>query len=146
MSFPQTEQIDAIAVSSKTAASAMRAQSARLRVISENIANAETTANVPGGDPYARKTITFREELDRNSGAEMVRVRNIGVDRTPFEVAYDPGHPAADARGYIKKPNVHLLIELADMQEATRAYSANVQMIKFARTLSSMTIDLLRTS
>lgn len=146
MSFPQAEQIDAIAVSSRTAASAMRAQSARLRVISENIANAETTSNVPGGDPYARKTITFREELDRSTGAETVRVRDIGVDKTPFEVAYDPGHPAADANGYVKKPNVHLLIELADMQEATRAYSANVQMIKFARTLSSMTIDLLRTS
>lgn len=146
MTFPQTEQVDSVAASSRIAASAMRAQSARLRVISENIANAETTSNVPGGDPYARKTITFRDELDRNTGADLVTVRDIGVDRTPFEIAYDPGHPAADAQGYVKKPNVHLLIELADMQEATRAYSANVQMIKFARTLSSMTIDLLRTS
>ncbi len=146
MTFPQTEQVDSVAASSRIAASAMRAQSARLRIISENIANAETTSNVAGGDPYARKTITFREELDRNTGADLVAVRDIGTDRTPFEIAYDPGHPAADAQGYVKKPNVHLLIELADMQEATRAYSANVQMIKFARTLSSMTIDLLRTS
>lgn len=146
MSVLPPEQIDSVAISSRIAASAMRAQSARLRVISENIANAETTSNTPGGDPYARKTITFREELDRSSGAEMVRVRNVGIDRTPFEIAYDPGHPAADEKGYVKRPNVHLLIELADMQEATRAYGANVQMIKFARTLSSMTLDLLRTT
>lgn len=146
MTFGPTEPIDALAVSSKISSSAMRAQSARMRVISENIANADTTANVPGGDPYARKTITFREELDRASGADLVGVRGVGVDRTPFEVAYDPGHPAADANGYVKKPNVHLIIEVADMKEATRSYTANVQMIKYSRTLSSMTIDLLRTT
>ncbi|MBB3808023.1 flagellar basal body rod protein FlgC [Pseudochelatococcus contaminans] len=146
MNVSSIEGGDAIAISSKLAASAMRAQSARLRIVSENVANAETTANTPGGDPYARKTITFREQLDRASGAEMVRVRDVGIDRTPFQFDYDPGHPAADEKGYVKKPNVNLLIELADMQEATRAYSANVQMIKFSRTLSSMTIDLLRTS
>lgn len=146
MNVLPTEGADAIAVSTRLAAAAMQAQSARLRIVSENIANAESTANTPGGDPYARKTVTFREELDRATGAEVVRVRNVGVDRTPFEVEYDPGHPAANEQGYVKKPNVHLLVELADMQEATRAYSANVQMIKFARTLSSMTIDLLRTS
>lgn len=137
---------DAISISSKLATAAMQAQSARLRVIAENVANADATASTPGGNPYARKTVTFRETLDRAIGTEVLRVRDIGVDRTPFEISYDPGHPGADADGYVKKSNVHLLIELADMQEATRAYSANVQMVKFARTLSSMTIDLLRTT
>lgn len=137
---------DSLEVSMKVAASAMRAQSMRMQVVAQNIANAEATASTPNGDPYARKTVTFKQEMDRNLDAELVAVREVGVDRTPFNVRYEPGHPAADERGFIKTPNVNVMIELADMQEASRSFSANVQMIKFTRTLSSMTIDMLRNS
>lgn len=139
------ENRDALEISTKVAASAMRAQSARMQVVAQNIANADATASTPDGDPYARKTVTFKQEMDRNLDAELVNVRDVGVDRTPFNVRYEPGHPAANEQGFVKTPNVNVMVELADMQEATRSFNANVQMIKFTRTLSSMTIDLLRT-
>lgn len=139
------ENRDALEISTKIAGSAMRAQSARMQVVAQNIANADATASIPDGDPYARKTVTFKQEMDRNLDAELVSVRNIGVDRTPFNIRYEPGHPAANEKGFVKTPNVNVMVELADMQEANRSFSANVQMIKFSRTLSSMTIDLLRT-
>jgi flagellar basal-body rod protein FlgC len=131
-----------IAVAASTAA--LRAQSTRLRVVSENLANAGVTATTTGGDPYARKTISFRETLDRASGAVTVAVSAIGRDRAPFRVEHDPGHPAADANGNVKLPNVNPLIELADMREAHRSYEANLQVVRQTREMTSDLIDLLR--
>ena len=129
----------------KVAASGMTAQSERLRVVSENLANAQSTAKLPGGDPYQRKTVTFAAELDRASGASMVDVASRGTDPSEFPVEYQPGHEAADEFGYVKMPNVNILVEMADMREAIRGYEANLQNIKQSRELISMTIDLLRT-
>ncbi|MGI6246100.1 MAG: flagellar basal body rod protein FlgC [Pseudochelatococcus sp.] len=143
---PLSRQDDGITLSSRLASAALQAQSVRMRVVSENIANADATATTPGGDPYTRKTITFRQELDRASGVRVVGVRNIGADKAPFGVRFDPGHPGADAEGYVKVSNVNVLVEMADLREAVRSYEANVQIIKFSRSLSSMTIDLLRNS
>lgn len=128
----------------KIAASGLQAQSTRMRIVSENIANAQTTGQAPGSDPYQRKTISFASELDRLSGVEMVGVRDIGRDDAPFVVQHDPGNPAADANGYVKMPNVRMLVEMADMREANRSYEANVQVVKQAREIINMTIDLLR--
>jgi len=136
--------IDPLTASTKLSSAGLEAQSARLRVISENIANAQSTGRTPGSDPYARKTITFKAELDRTLGASSVAVKDIGTDDAPFPVEYDPGNPAADENGMVKKPNVNMLIEMADMREANRSYQANLQMMKQARALISATIDLMR--
>jgi flagellar basal-body rod protein FlgC len=136
--------IDPLAASSRIAGSGMEAQSERLRVIAENIANAQSTGQTAGSDPYTRKTITFRTALDRASGTAAVAVRQIGVDTAPFRVAYDPGNPAADADGNVKLPNVNMLIEMADMREANRSYEANLQMIKQTRAMVASIIELLR--
>ena len=126
------------------AASGMRAQSARLQVTAENLANAESTGLGPGDDPFRRKTVSFAPRLDRESGLELVSVRQIGEDRRPFELRYQPGHPAADADGYVKYPNVNPLIELVDMREAQRSYEANLSAMQMARTMLGRTLDLLR--
>ncbi|MGE3829807.1 MAG: flagellar basal body rod protein FlgC [Parvibaculaceae bacterium] len=135
---------DPLQVSLKVAASGLDAQSTRMRVIAENLANLHTTSKVPGGDPYARKTVSFANVLDRAEDASMVKVDSIGVDRAPFDVEFNPGHPAADANGYVKLPNVNMAVEMADMRETNRSYEANLQIIKRTRELLSMTIDLLR--
>ena len=126
------------------ASSGLEAQSTRMRVVSENLANANSTGRTAGADPYQRKTITFDAAMDRAAGAQLVKVKEIGVDRTPFRVEYDPGHPAADKTGYVKLPNVNMLIEMADMREANRSYEANLQVVKQVRSMLGMTIDLLR--
>ncbi|MBZ6078562.1 flagellar basal body rod protein FlgC [Microvirga puerhi] len=136
--------IDPLQASSKLAGAGLEAQSMRLRVVSENIANAQSTGKTAGADPYARKTVTFRTELDRALGAASVKVKEIGVDRAPFQVEYAPGNPAADENGYVKLPNVNMLIEMADMREANRSYEANLQMMKQTRSMISGLIDLLR--
>lgn len=136
--------MDPLISSLKVAASGLGAQSERLRVVSENLANAQSTGNFPGADPYQRKTITFTAQLDRLSGARMVEVSAISNDKTAFPVEFQPGHEAADELGYVKMPNVNILVEMADMREANRSYEANLQAIKQARELISMTIDLLR--
>ena len=136
--------IDPLIASAKLSSAGLEAQSARLRVVSENVANAQSTGRSPGADPYSRKTITFRSELDRALGAASVSVKSIGSDETPFPVEYDPGNPAADENGMVKKPNVNMLIEMADMREANRSYQANLQMMKQARAMISATIDLMR--
>ena len=138
--------IDPLEASLKIAGSGLEAQSARLRVVAENLANAQSTGSTPGANPYARKTITFASELDRASGVELVRVDSIGVDKSPFKVEQDPGNPAADLKGFVKLPNVNMIMEMADMREANRSYEANLQIVKQTRDLSSMTIDLLRSS
>ncbi|MAS05086.1 MAG: flagellar basal body rod protein FlgC [Ahrensia sp.] len=128
----------------KVAASGLDAENARLRVVSENIANAQSTSKIPGGDPYQRKMVSFASELDRSSGTTEVKVDSIVRDTSNFELRYDPSHPAADESGFVKLPNVNLLVEMADMRDANRSYEANLQVLKQARDLISMTIDLMR--
>jgi flagellar basal-body rod protein FlgC len=135
---------DPLNASLKIAGSGIRAQSARLKIISENIANANSTGSTPGADPFARKTVTFENEMSRVEGTPLTRVKRIGVDPAPFRLEHNPGHPAADERGNVKMPNVELLVETADMRDATRAYEANLQIVKQARELVSMTLDLLK--
>ncbi len=137
--------IDPLQTASRLASAGLEAQSLRIRVVSENLANVQSTGNAPGADPYARKTVTFQAELDRMVGAASVRVREIDTDKTPFRVEHDPSNPAADQNGNVKLPNVNALIEMADMREANRSYEANLQVIKQARAMVASVIDLLRT-
>jgi len=126
-------------------ASGMRTQGTRLRVISENIANAGTTGDTPGADPYTRQTITFKNELDREMGFSKVKVDDIGEDtNSDYLLKYEPDHPAANNEGYVKYPNVSTLIEVMDSREAQRSYEANLGMIEQARTMALRTIDMLR--
>jgi flagellar basal-body rod protein FlgC len=136
--------MDPLSASLQISSSGLSAQSARLRVVSENLANARSTADVPGADPYQRKTISFTDQLDRASGVATVEIKRIGLDKTAFQTEYDPGNPAADEKGIVKYPNVNVLVEMADMREANRSYEANLQSIRQARDLISSTIDLLR--
>ncbi len=125
-------------------AAGMRVQGERLRVISENIANVDSVSEVPGGDPYRRKTITFKNALDREMGVNLVKVKKVGLDPSEFTRKYDPGNPAADKSGYVKLPNVNALIEMNDMREAQRSYEANLKVIEVSRGMLQRTIDLLR--
>ena len=137
--------IDPLQAATRLASSGLEAQSLRMRVVSENLANAQSTGAGPGSDPYARKTVTFRAEIDRAVGAASVRLRDIGTDTAPFRTEHDPGNPAADTNGTVKLPNVNMLVEMADMREANRSYEANLQVIKQARAMVASVIDLLRT-
>jgi flagellar basal-body rod protein FlgC len=137
---------DPMQVAMKVAASGLEAQSRRMLVVSENLANASSTGDTPGANPYTRKTVSFESALDDASGAQLVKVDQVEFDRKPYRVEYDPGHPAADANGNVKMPNVDMLVELADMRESNRTYEANLQVVKQARSMISMTIDLLRSS
>lgn len=137
--------MDFLDTAMKVAASGLTAETTRLRVVSENIANAQSTAKIAGGDPFQRKLVTFGSELDRASNAAKVSVDSVRTDNTAFPVKHDPAHPAADEKGFVKMPNVNVLIEMADMREANRSYQANLQVLKQARDLISMTIDLMRT-
>jgi flagellar basal-body rod protein FlgC len=134
------ELFDAMAIS----ASGMKAQGQRMRVVSENIANSETVASTSNGDPYRRKTISFENRLDRAEGFRKVDVKRVGQDQSQFRVKYDPTHPAADDKGYIKLPNVNTLIETMDMREAQRSYEANLGAIEISRTMMMRSLDLLR--
>jgi flagellar basal-body rod protein FlgC len=136
--------IDPLESSIQIAGSGLRAQSTRLRIVAENLANAQSTGATAGSDPYKRKTVTFDSELDRTSGASLVQVKSIGTDKTPFRTEYDPGNPAADTKGYVKQPNVNMITEMADMREANRSYEANLQIVKQTRDIFSMTLDLLK--
>ncbi|WP_420549424.1 flagellar basal body rod protein FlgC [Curvivirga sp.] len=126
------------------AGAGMRVQGARLRVISENLANKDSTAQTPGGDPYRRKTITFKNELDKALGTDLVKVNKIGEDMSDFSLEFDPGHPAANAEGYYKRPNINSLIEMMDMREAQRSYEANLSVIRATKTMVNNTINLLK--
>jgi flagellar basal-body rod protein FlgC len=126
------------------AGSGLFAQSQRIRIASENLANAESTGNFPGANPYTRKVISFESELDEASGANLVQVGDTELDSSPYRLERMPGNPAADQSGYVKLPNVNMLVELSDIREATRSYDANVQVIKQTRDLVTMTIDLLK--
>ena len=125
-------------------AAGMRAQGQRLRVVAENLANADSVSEVAGGDPYRRKIISFKNQLDRELGMKTVQVSKVGEDPGDFRMKYDPGNPAADAKGYVKLPNVNSLIEMSDMREAQRSYEANLTAIEVARSMLQRTIDLIR--
>ena len=125
-------------------ASGMRVQGVRLRIIAENIANADSTATEPGGQPYRRKLVTFANELDRASETLRVGVHKIQFDNSAFSRRLEPGHPAADAEGYVLYPNVNSLIEMSDMREAQRSYEANLRAIQASRSMLQQTIDILR--
>jgi len=135
---------DALTQSLRIAASGLQAQSLRLRVVAENLANSESAGSTPGADPYRRRSVVFGAELDRLSGAEVVDVTKVVGDPSAFRREFQPGHPAADTNGYVKMPNVNPIIELADMKQANRSYEANLQVIRQTRDMLSMTIDLLR--
>lgn len=126
------------------AASGMRAQSERMRVIAENLANANSAASGPDEDPYRRQLPVFKNELDRVNGVSTVHVKSIVKDNSDFREQYMPGHPAADERGYVKMPNVNSLVEMMDMREAQRAYEANLSIIDNTRTMMARTVDLLK--
>lgn len=125
-------------------AAGMKVQGTRLRVIAENIANANSMATEPGGQPYRRQVVTFRNELDRAIGLDTVRVHEIRPDLSNFGQRFDPNHPAADENGYVLTPNVNTMIEMMDMREAQRSYEANLNVIRNAKTMLMNTIDLLR--
>ena len=115
-------------------------------MVSENLANAQSIGKTPGADPYRRKTVVFASEFDRLLGAATVEVKQIGTDQSPFRVEHDPSNPVADKDGNVKMPNVNMLVEMADMREASRSYEANLQMVKEARSMASQILDLLRNS
>lgn len=125
------------------AGAGLKVQGRRLKIIAQNIANRDSTAQVPGGDPYRRQIITFENALDRAMGVDMVRVGKVTQDNAAFNIEYDPSHPAANEEGYVKLPNVNSLIEIADMREAQRSYEANLGVIQAARTMISRTIELM---
>lgn len=125
-------------------ASGMRAQGERLKIIAENLANSDSLGKTPGSDPYRRKVVSFKSELDRAMGANLVKAQKPQQDRSDFELKYDPGHPAANADGYVKMPNVKSVIEMADMREAQRTYEANLNVIDSAKAMLNRTVDLLR--
>lgn len=126
------------------AAAGMKVQSTRMRVVAQNLANAESTALTPGGAPYRRQTITFENALDRALGIERVEVARVGTDPSPFERELDPAHPAADAEGYVLMPNVDPLFEMMDLREAQRSFEANLNAMGLARATLQRTLDLLR--
>ncbi len=128
----------------EVAAAGMRAQGMRIRVVSENIANAGSTAETPGDLPYRRQVISFRSVFDREIGVETVRVDEIGRDPGQFQRRYQPGHPSADAEGYVLYPNVNSLVEMMDLREAQRTYEANLNVVEMSRSMLKKTIDMLR--
>jgi flagellar basal-body rod protein FlgC len=125
-------------------AAGMSVQTSRLRVIAENLANQDTTGSTPGAAPYRRKTVTFANQMDHAAGVELVQVARIGHDQSDFPLRYDPSHPAADARGYVRTPNVNSFIEVMDMREAERSYNANLAVMQSTRGMLERTIEYLK--
>jgi flagellar basal-body rod protein FlgC len=126
------------------AASGLRAQAGRMRIISENIANADSTPHRPGADPYRRKIPTFHSELDRTLDTQLVELGRVQTDSSAFRLKYEPGHPAADVNGNVKYPNVNPLVEMTDMRDAQRSYEANINVISATRRMLQRTIDILK--
>jgi flagellar basal-body rod protein FlgC len=122
----------------------LRAQAGRMRIISENIANADSTPSSPSANPYRRKVPTFHTELDRSLGVQLVELGKVQTDQSDFRLKYEPGHPAADKNGNVKYPNVNSLVEMADMREAQRSYEANINVVTATRRMLMRTIDILR--
>ncbi|MBL4597985.1 MAG: flagellar basal body rod protein FlgC [Rhizobiaceae bacterium] len=136
--------VDSLKAAMAISGSGLEAQTQKMRIVSENLANAFTTGTTAGSDPYQRKTITFSSEMDKAFGVNLVKVRQIGHDGAAFVTEYDPTHIAADDKGMVKKPNVDPLLEMADMRETAHAYEANMQAMKQARDLINMAIDMMR--
>ena len=130
--------------SMKIAAAGLKAQSGRMRVIAENLANSNSTASKPGGEPYRRKIPTFTQQINREIGLKTVSLGRIKLDQSEFGQRYEPGHPAADAKGYVEIPNVNALIESMDMREAQRSYEANLNVIGATRRMLARTLEILR--
>ena len=133
-----------LSTSADIAVSGMKAQAQRLKVISENMAHAESVSAEPGKDPYRRQVVTFQQYVDRETGADMVKVGKIVKDKSEFIKKYDPNHPAADAQGYVSMPNVNPLIEMMDMKEAQRSYEANLSVVQTSREMNSKILDILK--
>ena len=125
-------------------ASGLRAQSLRMRIVAENLANQSSVSSVAGGDPYRRRVASFAAEMDRETGVTEVKVKRVVADQSAFQRVYQPGHPAADPKGYVLMPNVNGLVETADMRAAQRAYEANLSAIEAAKGMTMRTIDLLK--
>jgi flagellar basal-body rod protein FlgC len=136
--------MDDLKISSQIASHGMKAQATRLRVISENLANADSTAEKPGMEPYRRKLVTFRNQLDRALEADTVKVKKIHNDQSKLQSKYDPTHPGADEKGYVLVPNVNPLVEMMDMREAQRTYEANMNVISTSRQMVAKTLELLK--
>ena len=132
------------ASSLQIAAGGLHAQSARMRVIAENLANADSAGKTPDEDPYRRRIPTFKAEFNREMDAFNVKVGRMALDQSEFDSRYEPGHPAANDAGFVKYPNVDPLIELADMREAQRTYEANLNVIRSSRAMFGQTLDILR--
>jgi len=135
---------DPLLAAGHVAATGLTAQSTRLRIIAENIANAQSTGLAPGAAPYRRKTVNFEAVLNPYADTQGVEVARISYDKAPPLIKYEPGNPAADRNGYVKYPNVNPIVEMADMREANRSYEANLQVVRQTRELVSQTIDLLK--
>ena len=133
-----------LSVSADIAVSGMKAQAERLRIISENMANADYVSVTPGEDPYRRQVVSFKNYIDRETGVQMVKVDKVVADKSPFEKKYAPNHPGADAEGYILLPNVNPLVEMMDMKEAQRSYEANLNVMRTARSMNSQVLDILK--
>jgi len=136
--------MDDIIKTMRISSAGMRVQGERLRVISQNIANADALPQDANGKPYRRQVVTFKNELDKSLGLKTVRVNKVQPDKSDFGKRYEPNHPGADQDGYVQTPNVNTLIEMADMREAQRSYEANLNAIKTSRSMLTMTIDVLR--
>jgi flagellar basal-body rod protein FlgC len=128
----------------RVSAAGMEAQTTRLRVVAENLANRDTTGDAPGADPYRRKTVSFETRLDRATGIDQVRIRRVQPDQGTLPSHYDPSHPAADERGYVRTPNVNSFIEMMDMREAQRTYSANLSVLEVTKGMLTRAIEILR--
>lgn len=133
-----------LSVSADIAVSGMKAQAQRLRIISENMANADSISTEPGGEPYRRQLVTFKQYVDKETGAEMVKVGKVIKDNSEFVKKYDPNHPGADAKGYVSMPNVNPLIEMMDMKEAQRTYEANLSVMQTSRDMNAKVLDVLK--
>lgn len=136
--------MSSLSVAADVAVSGMKAQADRLRIISENMANADSVSTVPGGEPYRRQVPVFKNYVDASNGADLVKVSKVVKDNSPFEKKYEPNHPGADAEGYVSMPNVNPLVEMMDMKEAQRTYEANMNVMKTSRDMNSKVLDLLK--
>src|SRR5689334_12511173 len=138
--MPATDFLKSLTI----AASGLHAQLGRMRIITENIANADSTAQTAGGDPYRRRIVTFSAALDNALGADVVKLGPVQTDKSDFRIKHEPGNPAADANGDVKYPNVNTLVELTDMREAQRSYEANLNIISATRRMIQRTLDILK--
>ena len=128
----------------RISARGMQAQTTRLRVIAENLANQDTTGSTPDVPPYRRKTVDFENQMDRATGQNLVKVKKVGQDKSAFPQRFEPSHPAADKNGYVRTPNVNSFVEVMDMREAQRSYSANLQVMQVTRGILTRAIEMLK--